>query len=287
MSEKMLDFFPQNRSQNVEINKSSTLSNAEIAEGDCVSDSLYIINVVASDQAPSRSTVSDHGITASIWGVEVFSKKSSHHLSTPGEKENILIRLLKDRLKSLGATGPDCAMLERIDVLPDRSNAIFFSHKIGPHVLNNDFICDDFLNSLSLRYGIQIHRNYQKVEIRPLRKRGGLAPRVWAKVKEYISSNLSISLTLEKLADVASLSPSHFSKAFKETTGVSPHQYIMNRRLLTAKDLINENTSQLREIAFLTGFASQSHLTVAMKKAWGVTPKQLRRELKQWASQDY
>jgi AraC family transcriptional regulator len=96
-------------------------------------------------------------------------------------------------------------------------------------------------------------------------------------VIEYIMENLGGSPTLEQMAAVAHLSPSHFARQFKAATGLAPHQYVIARRVERAQQLLREEDEfGLGEVAFRAGFADQSHFSLHFKRIVGVTPRQFR-----------
>jgi len=84
-------------------------------------------------------------------------------------------------------------------------------------------------------------------------------------------------LTLPQLAREANLSPDHLIRAFKRELGVTPHQYIMQRRIDRARKLLASTNMPLAELAQAAGFSDQSHLTTAFRKAVGVSPARYRR----------
>jgi len=94
----------------------------------------------------------------------------------------------------------------------------------------------------------------------------------------YIEANLSTSLPITRVAEEAGSSPYHFCRIFRAAMNVSPHQYITMRRVELAKKMIQESDSSLAEIAFASGFGSQSHMTTTFKRLVDYTPGQLRRE---------
>lgn len=115
-------------------------------------------------------------------------------------------------------------------------------------------------------------------QAKPLVVRGGLAPHIRRRVLELIDSHLGTTLTIERLATEAALSPAHFARAFRESTGLTPHQYILTRRLERARALLERPGARLSEIAATTGFADQAHLTRLFKRVFGVTPGMVRRQ---------
>ncbi|ASU82630.1 AraC family transcriptional regulator [Nocardiopsis gilva YIM 90087] len=105
---------------------------------------------------------------------------------------------------------------------------------------------------------------------------GGLSPRRMARVEDYIEANLQERLRLEDLASVAGLSASHFTRAFRVSTGQSPHQYVLRLRLDRARRALQSTDDPIAHIAEATGFADQSHLTRTMRRQLGITPSTLR-----------
>lgn len=92
-------------------------------------------------------------------------------------------------------------------------------------------------------------------------------------VIDYISAYLDRDLSLKELSNVVQMSPHYFSQLFKQSTGVTPHQYVIRCRIKRAKELIGQKKSSLAEIATQVGFVDQSHLNRHFKRLVGVTPK--------------
>lgn len=95
-------------------------------------------------------------------------------------------------------------------------------------------------------------------------------------VIDYIHDHIGDALRVDELAKLMLLSHTQFHKRFREATGFSPHQYILNVRLDRAKELIQSSSKPLSDIAFELGFSSQSALSNAVKRRWGVTPLGLK-----------
>ena len=109
--------------------------------------------------------------------------------------------------------------------------------------------------------------------------KGGIASRPLQRVIEYINENLPEALSLAELAGIAKLSPHHFASAFKDSTGISPHRYVVERRLDRARELLRRNENSISEIAHAVGFSSQSHLTAHFRRTMGLTPRTFRQSL--------
>ncbi|WP_354533530.1 AraC family transcriptional regulator [Ralstonia sp. 1138] len=106
---------------------------------------------------------------------------------------------------------------------------------------------------------------------------GTLAPRVAARVIDYIEAHLHQRLTLAELAAQAGLSVPHFNALFRATLGVPAHRYVVQRRVERAKALLLEGPRSASQIALEVGFAHQSHLTQWMQRLLGVTPREVIR----------
>jgi AraC family transcriptional regulator len=111
--------------------------------------------------------------------------------------------------------------------------------------------------------------------VRPLRTRklrGGLSADVRRRTLEYMDTNIDGTVTIDALAREAGLSPAHFSRAFKETIGRSPHCYLLAMRLEHSRRMLDEPDAILSNVALRTGFADQAHFTRLFKREFGVTP---------------
>ena len=113
---------------------------------------------------------------------------------------------------------------------------------------------------------------------RPLRVRGGLSGVARRRVLEMIDARLDARLTVDMLAREVGLSPAHFARAFKETVGQAPHQYLLWLRLERARRLLELCGADLSGIAQRTGFADQAHFTRLFKRAYRITPGALMRQ---------
>ena len=104
------------------------------------------------------------------------------------------------------------------------------------------------------------------------RSREGLAPAVRGRVMAYIQEHLDEAPTLAALAGVAGMSVRHFCRAFRASTGCSPHQYVLRQRVDQAKALIALGTVPLADVAQQLGFADQSQFTRTFRRMTGATP---------------
>ena len=109
------------------------------------------------------------------------------------------------------------------------------------------------------------------------RERGaGLAPWQLKRAKALIENHLVSGICVEQVATVCGLSPSQFSRAFRTSTGFSPHSWLIHRRVEKARELLSVRTTPLVEVALACGFSDQSHFTRRFKQFQNVTPGQYR-----------
>jgi transcriptional regulator GlxA family with amidase domain len=111
----------------------------------------------------------------------------------------------------------------------------------------------------------------------PHRPVGGLAPGALRRVREYIEEHLAESIGTDALARIAGLSLGHFNRAFKQSTGDSPYQYVIRKRVAMAKELMVQTGRALADIALDAGFADQSHFSRTYVAITGETPSAYRR----------
>jgi AraC family transcriptional regulator len=111
----------------------------------------------------------------------------------------------------------------------------------------------------------------------PSRAASALRPDRVTRVQALIEDALDEDLSLERLAAEAGIGTHAFSAAFVRAIGVSPHRYVVQRRIERAKRLLRESELPVATIAAQTGFASQSHLATVFKKVVGMTPGQYHR----------
>ncbi len=95
-------------------------------------------------------------------------------------------------------------------------------------------------------------------------------------IRRYIMENIQRKITVSDLAGVACLSVSRFHEMFRNVTGITPHQFLLQTRLDQAVQFLTMTSLSVSEISYRTGFSSQSALTNALRKHKGTTPSRLR-----------
>ena len=104
----------------------------------------------------------------------------------------------------------------------------------------------------------------------------GLSDRYLSQTIEYINHHLSQSIKLEDLAAHVGISKFHFSRLFKKSMGISPHQYVMGQRIELAKQLLLQSNMPISDVALECGFNSHAHMIKYFRQIVGTTPKAYR-----------
>ena len=106
---------------------------------------------------------------------------------------------------------------------------------------------------------------------------GKIAGRGIARVVDYIEAGIDRDLRLTSLARVAAMSVYHFARCFKDTVGMSPHAYVLSRRVIRAREMLSRGECSLAHVALSCGFSSQAHFTTVFHRSLGMTPGEYRR----------
>lgn len=122
----------------------------------------------------------------------------------------------------------------------------------------------------ALSHQLTLHAGVQTQSL--ARVRGGLTAAAKRRTLEIMNANLNSNVSVELLAGEVGLSAAHFARAFKETMGVAPHQYLLRLRLEHSRRMLDADDAVLADVAHRAGFADQAHFTRFFKREFGVTP---------------
>lgn len=145
--------------------------------------------------------------------------------------------------------------------------------RIRHHILADD-VSQDYLRSLCIV--ILVEMLTLPPEQRSTRRGKSLDDNVLHSVLKFIDGNLDSDLSIKTLAGVSGVHIHQFARAFKRKVGEAPHRYVLGRRVDVARSLLDDTDHSIAEIAYATGFSSQSHMTSTFRRQIGVTPGQLR-----------
>jgi AraC family transcriptional regulator len=119
--------------------------------------------------------------------------------------------------------------------------------------------------------------NYAGMRQISICRQHGLAPWQQRRAKELMREHVSDGISLAEISDACGLSPSAFVRAFKKSSGITPYQWLLSRRIERAVQLLEEDGLPLVEVAIAAGFADQSHFTRTFGRKMGVSPGAYRR----------
>ncbi|MDN4984093.1 AraC family transcriptional regulator [Bradyrhizobium sp. WYCCWR 13022] len=134
-----------------------------------------------------------------------------------------------------------------------------------------------FIDHMMLAFAAHVAQAYGGFQNAAGSVRGGLAPWQVKRACERLDANLGGTLSLQQIAAEFDLSVSHFSRAFRISTGLPPHQWLLRQRVKAAQQLMTVRALPLSEIAISVGFANQSHFTKVFSAQVGVSPATWRR----------
>lgn len=169
---------------------------------------------------------------------------------------------------------PQSHVVPRLQVRDESLTALLSAFE---HELQSGQQDDLFLDGLGLALGRRVFSRFGERSVS--RKPSGLRGCHLSRVQEYIEANLENCIRLPDLAGLTGLCTSQFTTAFRASVGMSPHQYVIKRRVDRARGMIVATSVPLSEIALACGFANQSHMNRRMNELLGITPGQLRRIL--------
>jgi AraC-like DNA-binding protein len=219
--------------------------------------------------------------TSADWPASRQTARTPHNFRGNGTSGLIVFdhkgRLVKADARAeviLGAIGVEvnCTPRLRIDAL-NTGGAGTLDEIALPHWLNPGWIEPIIDGSERLGTVVVIP------ELHPQRaaiSHSGLPHYKLRRVLEYVRAHIDGPIALEQLAAAVAISPFHFHRQFKSSTGVTPHQYIVEVRVETAKKLLATTALPLTEIAARVGFADQSHFTATFRRATSTTPRNYR-----------
>jgi AraC family transcriptional regulator len=131
--------------------------------------------------------------------------------------------------------------------------------------------------ALSLLWELRHAADPKHSRLNPVR--GGLTARQLKRLREFIDVQIPNEITISDLAALAGLSHYHFIRAFKDTVGLTPYQYVLSERIRRASALLSNPALSLGDVALAAGFSDASQLNRVFRKFAGVTPTAFRREI--------
>lgn len=238
---------------------------------------VWLSPVLITEIAGASQETSEYD--APIGAVRLNQANVEYDWSWKSTIEFVAIALPRDRLRSLvreefGSDSIDLIASHHHAVDP---KALWLAQMLKEELTGPNTPSELYIDSIITLFGLHLFKNYSTSSKSTRRAYGGLSPARVRKVQDYLRANIA-RVTVDQLAAVCGLSVGHFTYAFTETFRQSPHKYILGLRLATAERMLVETELKISEVAYLTGFSSQSHLTTAMRRHKHITPAKLRQQ---------
>jgi AraC family transcriptional regulator len=239
---------------------------------------VLVINLGAPAEAAERLLGRQGHLGTGSLTILPAGAPSAWHLEAEGEVRHIhlyLPPLFIEQVASEAGIYPDTVKLHHAIGVYDpqiETLALSFLSELRSNGLGGRLYTESLANLLV----ISLLRNHSSARQPEVPKQGGLDGKTLRAVLAYIEDHLAEDLTLVGIAASVNLSPYHFARLFKESTGFSPHQYVIRRRVERAKVLLVTKNWTLTAIAHAVGFASESHLAQHFKRITGVSPRHFR-----------
>jgi len=211
--------------------------------------------------------------------VVVIPSHVIHRAATTQESEFIALTLDS---KSVSNIAHESVNPDLVEIIPHFSKSDPLIYQIGlalKTALQLDGIGSRlYAESLGTALSAHLLQHYSAPKHTIQEYRGGLPKHKQQLVIEFIIDHLSENLLLEAMAQEIGMSQYHFARLFKQSTGLSPYQYVIHCRIERAKMLLLQSKLKISEVASQVGFADQSQLTRHFKRLLGVTPKEIRKK---------
>src|ERR1700736_3781728 len=175
------------------------------------------------------------------------------------------------------AEAPRIGDLNHKPVAIDDATISSLGRAVLPALSRPDQASQLFIDHVLLALGVHVAQTYGGMRSLARPVRGGLAPWQVRRAKEILCANLDGRVPLEEVACECRLSVSHFSRAFRRSMGIAPHNWLVARRVEAAKEKLRDDRLTLLDVALSCGFADQSHLTRVFTRMVGVSPGAWRR----------
>lgn len=168
---------------------------------------------------------------------------------------------------------------EQFELIPHLITQDALIHQIGlglkTQLQTNDVNSRLYAESAATFLAVHLLQNYSTRKSIVKAYAGGLPQQKLRQATEYIQEHLAQEISLNELAEYLGISRYYFCRLFKQSTGLSPYQYVIQQRVERAKQLLLKGKLSISAIAIACGFTHQSHLNRHFKRLTGVTPKML------------
>ena len=170
---------------------------------------------------------------------------------------------------------------DRIELLPRFAHYDPFIDRVGLLLRDSLLTTENRFYAESMATALSSHLIQHYSTKKPVFKKyaGGLTKSKLKRVKEHIRDRLTENISLQEISTEVGLSKSYFAEMFKQSTGITPYQYVLQQRIKRAKQLLKQDLP-LVEIALDCGFSSQSAFNRTFRKCVGTTPRNYQQQIR-------
>ena len=217
--------------------------------------------------------------TTTVGSVAIIPAQVEHWSAWKGIGRFMMLSILPEAIAQID---PDVVNSDLVELIPTFAKAkpdplIYGIGMALKQSLENNSGKDGFyIEHLSNTIYAHLLQHYCTRQVRFKGCAGGLSSLKLKQTIEYINDNLDKGIKLKDLASEINISQYYFSRLFRESIGISPHQYIIKQRVEKAKMLLVNTQLPLADLALQCGFSSQSQMTTHFRKLVGTTPKKYR-----------
>jgi AraC-like DNA-binding protein len=135
-----------------------------------------------------------------------------------------------------------------------------------------------FLDSVEQAIAVALINGHAAGRHSAQRHRGGLGSARLRKIKELVDANMDDDLSLDEMAQSVELSTAHFARLFRKSTGETPHQFVLRRRIERAKAMLRDRETRVLDVAVACGFKTQQHFAQVFRAVCGISPTEYRQD---------
>jgi AraC family transcriptional regulator len=199
----------------------------------------------------------------------------------PEQAEFVALWLAPALIERIAAEA-DALPLRAVEIIENFGTPDLHIERIGLSLLceleHEEIGASVYVESLANELAVHLLRRYSTAARAAMPCADTLPGYKLRRVTEYMNDNLGRDLTLSEIARTVGMSPYYFAHVFKQTTGLSPHKYLVARRVACAESLLRETDLPITEIAHRVGYSSQSHFSTLFHRAATMTPKTFRQQ---------
>jgi AraC family transcriptional regulator len=241
----------------------------------------YIIVAYRRGRTSMRRRIDGEWISEMIGpgDVSLLTRAAESHWVWPADIEVVHVYVTQDELATTcrqmyerDATDVELHDVVKADDPAIHRTAMLIAHEAAQGAAGSRLMVD----SLSCQLSVHILRRHAHILFRDNPGADGLSFSQERAVRNYVHERLQENISLDDLAGTVGLSRYHFARRFRQSTGTTPHEFVLQQRVERAKTLLHRTNTPLLDVACICGFADQSHMTREFRKRVGVTPGRYR-----------